>query len=143
MANELLSKSAAISLDNGSNDVIKLTGWSLEVNKETVDVTSLDSADAWKEFLVDLKEWSLSFDGIVVREQDALLTDFQGLLEDLITSDTAVTVLITESGSGYTTLTIGGSGFLTGLPLSGSLGDKQTFSGTVQGTGALTLVATP
>jgi predicted secreted protein len=144
MAKELLTKSAYISLDGGTNNLIKLTGWSLEVNKETVDLTSIDSPSAWKEFAVDLKEWSLSFDGIVVREDATTLKDYQGLLESLIDSDTAVSVFINETGStAYSTLTLAGSGFLTGVPLSGSLGDKQTYSGTVQGSGALTAVATP
>ena len=65
MANELLSKNVTISV--GGAVVAKLTGWTLEVNKEVVDVTNFDSASAWKEAFVDLKDWAINFDGIVTR----------------------------------------------------------------------------
>lgn len=130
MANELLSKTASITY--GGVAIAKLTGWSLEVNKETVDVTNLDSA-GWKEFLVDLKDWSISFDGIVTRTGTG---DYEELLADMIATDTAVAITIADTAA---STTISGSGFITGLPLTGAVGDKQTFSGSIQGTGALTI----
>lgn len=130
MANELLAKTAVLKLDGVA--IGKLTGWSLEVNKETVDITSFDSA-GWKEFLVDLKDWSVSFDGIVTRTGTG---DYEELLTDLIGSDTAIAFLLDDSAA---STTIGGSCFLTSLPISGAVGDKQTFSGTLQGTGALAI----
>ena len=132
MANELLSKSAVLKLDAVA--IAKLTGWTLEVNKEPVDVTSLDSPSAWREFLVDLKEWSVSFDGIVMRTGTG---DYEEWLTSLIGTDTVLTFLIDDSV--YTATDIGGNCYLTSLPISGALGDKQTFSGTLQGTGPLAI----
>lgn len=131
MANELLSKTVAISY--GGVAIAKLTGWSLEVNKETVDVTTFDSPGSWKEFLVDLKDWSISFDGIVTRTGTG---DYEELLQDMITSDAVVAIIMSDTGA---TTDITGNAYLTGMPLTGSLGDKQTFSGTLQGTGPLTV----
>jgi predicted secreted protein len=126
----LLSKTAAITY--GGVAIIKLTGWTLEVNKETVDITNLDSA-GWKEFLVDLKDWSISFDGLTTRTGNG---DYEELLVDMLATDTAVAVTITDSDA---STTISGSAFLTTLPLTGAVGDKQTFSGNLQGTGALSI----
>jgi len=131
MAGELLSKT--VSITYGGVAIAKLTGWSLEVNKETVDITNLDSA-GWKEFLVDLKDWSISFDGIVTRTGTG---DYEELLQDMIATDTAVAIIISDSAAA--TNDISGSGYITSLPLTGAVGDKQTFSGSIQGTGALTV----
>ena len=133
MANELLSKTASITY--AGTAIAKLTGWSLEINKETVDITNLDSA-GWKEFLVDLKDWSISFDGIVTRGTAGTDNDYEELLTDMIATDTAVAVTIADTDA---STTISGSGFITSLPLTGAVGDKQTFSGSIQGTGALTV----
>ena len=130
MANELLSKTASITY--GGVAIAKLTGWSLEINKETVDITNLDSA-GWKEFLVDLKDWSISFDGIVTRTGTG---DYEELLADMIATDTAVAITIADTAA---STTISGNGFITSLPITGAVGDKQTFSGSIQGTGALSI----
>ena len=132
MANELLAKSAILKLDGVA--IAKLTGWTLEVNKEAVDVTSLDSPSAWREFLVDIKDWSVSFDGIVTRTGTG---DYEELLVNLLGTDTVLAFLIDDSV--FTATDIGGNCFLTSLPISGALGDKQTFSGTLQGTGPLAI----
>ena len=131
MANELLSKT--MSITNEGVAIARLTGWSLEVNKETVDITNFDSASAWREFLVDLKDWSVSFDGIVTRTGTG---DYEEMLAELIATDTSVTIVLDDSAA---STDISGEGFITSIPLTGSLGDKQTFSGTIQGTGALTI----
>ena len=134
MANELLSKTVTITY--AGEAIARLTGFGLEVNKETVDITSFDSA-GWKEFLVDLKEWNISFDGIVVRQNAAdSKKDYEELLNDLIATDTAIAITYADTAA---STTISGNGYLTGLSLAGSLGDKQTKSGTIQGTGALSV----
>jgi predicted secreted protein len=134
MANEHLSKTVTITY--AGEAIARLTGWSLEVNKETVDITSFDS-NGWKEFLVDLKEWNISFDGIVVRQSAAdSKKDYEELLNELITNDNAVAITLADTAA---STTISGTAFLTGIPLTGSLGDKQTMSGTLQGTGALAI----
>ena len=130
MANELLSKTASITY--GGVTIVKLTGWTLEVNKEIVDITNLDS-DGWKEALVDLKSFSISFDGVTTRTGTG---DYEELLVDMLATDTAVAVTIADTAA---STTISGSAFLTSMPLTGAVGDKQTFSGTLEGTGALTI----
>lgn len=149
MANEKLSKELIFKIwdtvSGGYKTVGRLTGYSLEVNKETIDVTSFDSA-GWKEFLVDLKDWSVSGDGLILRTTEAGTENYEQLLTRLIGSD-AIMIIQLVNPAMYTDATDGtlyahevGAIHLTGLPLTGSLGDKQTYSMTGQGTGALTLV---
>ena len=134
MSAEHLFKDGIISL-NGTT-VLKLTGMSLEINKETVDVTNIDSPDAWREMLVDLKDWSVNFDGLTVRQNTDW--DYEELLTQLIQTSNDVAFVFTDTSNGVTT-TIGGNVFLTNLPNTGSIGDKQTFSGSFTGNGGLTI----
>lgn len=166
----------------GGYAVAKATDFGLTVNKETIDITTLDAL-GWKAKLVDNKDWQLTFSGLVVRgTKDGLsdwlvgttysaddivtysgdnfiyisqlgsnigndpstddgtnwkkyLIDFSQLLEDFKESDDTIAFALT-------TATIGdnyqyGNGFLTSLDVSGSVGDKVTYSGTVEGTDAL------
>jgi predicted secreted protein len=149
MANEKLAKELIIkvfdSISGAWETVARTTSYSFEVNKETVDITSFDS-NGWKEFLVDLKEFNLSGDGIVVRTAQAGFVNYEELLTSLINSDTALAVQFINPAV-YTSATDGTSfahevvkAFLTSLPVAGSLGDKQTYSFTMSGTGAVTLV---
>ena len=132
MANEKLSKTLVLKFDGEA--IARTTSCSFSINKDTVDITSCDSS-GWKEFLVDLKEMELSFDALVVRESASdSQKDYQELLNSIVSSDTAVTCIV-EDGSNTITF----SGFLTGLDLSGSVGDKQTYSGTIKPTGAATI----
>jgi predicted secreted protein len=156
MANEKLSKELVIKLWNKSTNewdaIARTTSYSLEINKETVDVTSFDS-NGWKEFKVDLKEASLSGDALVVRESHASEeVNYQELLESLVGSDElfAIQTINPEtelldgtesqptSANSYKHELI--TGYLTGLSLSGSLGDKQTFSWTIQPTGEVVII---
>jgi predicted secreted protein len=150
MANEKLSKELIIkvfdSVSGAWETVARTTSYSFEVNKETVDITSFDS-NGWKEFLVDLKDFNLSGDGIVLRTTEAGKVNYEELLTSLIGSDTSLAVQLIDPAA-YTDAADGTQyaheivkAFLTGLPLSGSLGDKQTYSFTMSGTGQVTLVA--
>lgn len=60
----LLSKNFSVII--GGEVVAFATDFSLEINKETIDVTVLRD-DGWKQFLVDLKDWSVSFSGLITR----------------------------------------------------------------------------
>ena len=134
MANELLSKTITISI--GGDAVARLTGWTIEVAKEAVDITNLENSGAWKEALVNLKEWSINFDGIVTRTGGS---NYLSRLESVLNSDVAAEIIIADSEASTNNIT--GSGFITTSPLSGALGEMQTFSGTIQGTGVLTVAA--
>lgn len=127
MANELLSKTMVITY--GGVAIARTTSFSFEINKETVDITNLDS-NGWKEFLVDLKEMDLSFDALVTRTGTG---DYEELLNDMIATDTAVAIVINDSGA---STDISFNGFITQLAMSGSVGDKQTYSGSIKPTGA-------
>lgn len=151
MADEKLSKELLLKIWDAAagsyKTVARSTGYSREVNKETVDVTSFDSTGSWKEFLVDLKDWSVSADGIVVRTTEAGKLNYEELLQSLIGTDTTLILQFIDPDV-YTDSTDGalyaheiGNVFLTSLPVTGSLGDKQTYSATLQGSGVLTLVS--
>lgn len=150
MANEKLSKELILKVWDATagsyKTVARTTSYSIEKGKETVEVTSFDSA-GWKEFLVDLKEWSVSADGIVIRTAESGKKTYEELLQSFISSDDPV-VLQMINPLAYTDATDGvlyshevGKILLTSLPLQGSLGDKQTYSLSAQGTGKLTYVS--
>ena len=149
MANEILSKNVLFKIWDTVSGAYKTigrsTGYSLEVNKETVEVTSFDSA-GWREFLVDLKDWAISADGVVLRATESGTENYEQILTRLIGSDATMIIQVANPAM-YTDATDGslyahevGAFHLTGLPLTGSLGDKQTYSLSGTGTGALTLV---
>ena len=119
-----------------SNVIARCTDFDFEVNKQTVDITSLDS-DGWRELLVDMKEWRINFNAMVTRGAvGASEIDYDGLMQEIKFSDTPVTVMVTTAtdDDNYES----GSAFLTSLRASGSVGDKVTYSGTLEGTGGLT-----
>jgi predicted secreted protein len=124
-----------ITLDGSA--IAKTTGFSFNVDKETVDVTTFDSTNSWKEFLVDLKEAEISFDGLVARDALTSTYDYETILTNMLASDDAVAFILDDPGA---PTNVTGSGFITNLSLSGSLGDKQTYSGTIKPTGAISLV---
>ena len=156
MANEKLSKELIVKLwdvtANAWETVARTTSYSFSINKDTIDVTSFDS-DGWKEFLVDLKEAELSGDSLVLRTSETGKINYQELLSSLVNSDTAIAIQFINPdaaslSSGDTDTPAEAqayahevmAGFLTGLDLSGSVGDKQTFSWIIKPTGEVTLV---
>ncbi len=139
-----LSKELVVVYDGQA--IAKADTYSLEVNKAEIDISSLDS-EGWAEKLVDQKDWSISFDGMVTRSTitgttsyDEMTTtekiDFDGLLYELKNNDEPVTVALVSKVSGdfYEK----GQAFITSLSMSGSNGDKISYSGTLTGTGPLT-----
>ena len=135
MADHLLSKSMVLTIDGSA--IAKTTGYSFSVDKETVDVTSFDSTNSWKEFLVDLKEAEVSFDGLVSRDSDQGTFDYETMLSNLINSDSSVYVLLNDSDA---STDIAFNAFLNNISLTGSLGDKQTYSGTAKVTGQVSII---
>ena len=125
----------AMTLTYDSKVIARCTDFTLEVSKEPIDITTLQS-DGWKEKKVDLKDWSVSFNALVTRGADGTYSVYDELLADILGTDTAITVNIDDTdGSG--TIALSGSAFLTGLSTSVTVGDKVTYSGTLEGTGAL------
>jgi predicted secreted protein len=121
----------------GTDVLAQATDFDLEVNKETVDITTLDAA-GWKKFLVDLKEWKVSVSALFLRgTEGASETANEEVLSSLINSDAAISLAIKSATVGDQYVT--GSAFLTSYKMSGSVGDKVTWSSDFQGTGALSL----
>lgn len=130
MANELLSNTVTVTYD--SVTAVNVTGFSLEVNKEIVDITSFSSG-RYKASLVDLLDWSISFDAVVARTGTGT---FETMMVDML-ADTVFKVVTFVDSAASTTFT--GNGHITSLSLAGATGDKQTYSCSIQGTGTLTL----
>lgn len=128
-----LAKEMSISHDGDT--LLLVTDYTFTVNKETVDVTTFDSA-GWREFLVDLKDWTIS--GTANQGKGtpgANEAGYDELLVDLKADTAAVTVIFQGTDTGDFIET--GTGVLTSLDMSGSLGDKITYSFEIQGTAAI------
>lgn len=125
----------AMTLTYDSKVIARCTDFTIEVNKEPIDITTLQSA-GWKEKKVDLKEWSISFNALVTRGADGTYSVYDEFLADILDTDTAIAVSLDDTdGSG--TISVGGDVFLTSLSTGVTVGDKVTYSGTLEGTGAL------
>jgi predicted secreted protein len=120
--------------------VARATDYDFELNGETIDISSLDS-NGWQELMKGDLSWKITFSGLVTKGAPATgYADYNALLEDLKTSQDAVTVGLkhgTPATFNYQT----GSAFLTSLKLSGKYGDKVTYQGTLTGTGKLTTIS--
>jgi predicted secreted protein len=123
------------------NSVGFTTDFSLEINKSTVDVTRLASA-GWKEYLIDLKDWKVSFSGFGTRgTPGANEYGYDQLLTSLLSNDTTL-VAILKSSTTADQYTIG-QAYLTSLKQSGAVGDALKYSGELQGTGILQSLLVP
>jgi len=111
------------------NNVTRCTDFSFALGKNTVDITSFDS-DGFEEYLGDNKNWNIGFGSMV--ETGAAVGSFNALF-DLWLGDDAVVVKIGKLSSDH----FEGSGILTDLSVDGTVGDKVSYSGTIQGTGKI------
>ena len=149
MANESLSKELILKIWDSTagtyNTVARMTSYSFEVNKETVDITNFDS-NGWKEFLVDLIDWSVSDDGIVIRTAESGKETYEDMMVSILGTDTVLILQMinplayTDSTDGATYSHEIGNVFLTTMTDTGSVGDKQTYSMSLMGSGTLTHV---
>ena len=111
------------------------TDFSLEVNKEPVDVTSFLSG-AWKESKVYSKDWKIDFGSMVGNYDASGYKDFDVYMDKLITSDASIIVAIRKDASNW----VSGGGYLLSLKASGSRGPVVAYQGSILGSGVLTLV---
>lgn len=161
--------------------IARATDFDFEVNKQTVDITTLDS-DGWRELMVDTKEWRVNFNALITRNNPAAtvyaagttydtgdlvtiandsyvyisqadsntgnnpytddgtywkkyLRDYDGLIQELKENNSSVEIIVRSNTTDDKFEA--GNGFITSLRMSGSVGDKATFSGTVEGTADL------
>ena len=131
----ILSK--AMTLSFNSKVIARCTDFTLEINKEVIDITALDAA-GWKKKLVDLKDWKVSFNGLITRGSDTTYGVYDDLLSNILTSDSTVPVAVTDTDASGT-ITLSGNAFLTALNLAAKVGDKASYSGTLEGDGELAL----
>jgi len=95
-----------------------------------IDITTKDSA-GWSESLPSTKSWSMDFDNLLT-ESDAAFTKLKTAITTAITWKFQIK---TPAASTYT-----GTGILTSMKLEGGYEDALKISGTVKGTGILTIV---
>jgi predicted secreted protein len=117
--------------------IANATSNSLDISKDMIDVTSKDSAGA-KEFIAGEYGYTLNVEAIF--EDDSSVgagqISYKDLVIDLL-AGTLVTIVMTSNVTGDEKYT--GSAFFSSLSLSAPNNDKATWTGTLQGSGALTL----
>lgn len=102
-------------------------GATLNRTLDLADVTSKDS-DGWEENLPTIRHWSIDFDGVLVESDEAFAA-----LEDAFNNATQVNVqMMTAAGNKYS-----GLATLTDFPIEAPYDAEATYSGTLQGSGAL------
>ena len=105
------------------------------VNREVIDITTLSSG-YWKEHMVNMKDWSISFNGLVTStDASDVSIGYDGLLYDIKNQSSSITVGIKPNASGNKYET--GKAFLSTLSMSGTVDGAVTFSGEVVGTADL------
>ena len=117
--------------------IANATSNSLDISKDMIDVTSKDSAGA-KEFIAGEYGYTLNVEAIF--EDDSSVGAGQMSYKDLVTdllAGTLLTIVMTSNVTGDEKYT--GSAFFSSLSLSAPNNDKATWTGTLQGSGALTL----
>ena len=118
--------------DPGSERVVGIKSWSLELSLDTLESTAL--GDEWKNYIAGLKEWSASSDGDYNAKAD---TTGQKLLQDAYFSgETVVVNLYVDETSYYK-----GTAYINSLSIEDPVDDVVSISIEFTGTGALTFEA--
>ena len=128
-----LAKEMTITYD--SDLLMLVTDHTFEVNKEEVDTTTFDD-DGWRSFLSDLKDWKIS--GTAQTGKGAPGANEAGwdeLLAEIKSGTAAVAVIFQGTDTGDSVET--GTGFLTSMVSTGSVGGIETFTFEIRGVGAI------
>lgn len=123
----IAGKGGSVKFDSSS--VAEMNSWSINPAADEIDTTNFDSGD-WKEYMSNLKEWTFSFEGNLVKGHVASLINKIGKTAELELKVTATDGSITFSGQG----------FITGIDVEVPVDDKATISADGRGTGAMTAV---
>lgn len=139
MATPLFSKQMSIVIDGSTLGCA--TDFSLSVTKDMIEIACLSATGA-KQSVPDLYGWTVSFSGMVMRTSsvDAGKRSYEDLMAKLLTSDASVSVYILPDVSANTYYT--GAGYLSSMTMDGGVGSAVSFSGEIQGSGALTAATT-
>jgi TP901-1 family phage major tail protein len=117
--------------------IANATSHSIDISKDMIDVTSKDSAGA-KEFIAGEYGYTLNVEAIF--EDDASVGASQQSFKDLATdllAGTLLTIVMSTNVTGDEKYT--GTAFFTSLSLSAPNNDKASWTGTLQGSGTLTI----
>jgi TP901-1 family phage major tail protein len=113
------------------------TSADFEMTKDTIDATNKDGSN-YKEFLVGLNSWTMSFEGIF--EEDGSVgsgsLSAKDIISDLVAGD-LIHVVMTSNVTGD--LKLSGQALLTNFAWSAPVNDVATFSCSLQGSGTLTV----
>ena len=114
----------------------------ININNTTRDITNKQSG-GWSEKLESLRDWSIDMDGAYAWT-DAAGSPLSNGIDDLIASNIMTRVPLNVSFGASVGSTGGarysGSAWLTSVSATGGTEDTSTYSLTLEGTGALTLV---
>lgn len=111
-------------------EISNLTNCTVEINRETIDVTTKDSG-IWKDILVGLTDWKMSGE---------ITIDFTGTYapDDIFTALVAGTLLSVKFGvPGGGNTKFSGSGYYTQVGHEAGVQDKYTAKFNIDGTGEL------
>lgn len=119
--------------------IARSTDFTINDNGNPVEISNFDSA-GWKEFVMGTQDWSIDVNGIIMRSGTTTsgMTSYD-TLKLAKRNKTLLTFAIkaTVTGDKYDQ----GSGYITKLTSSYKLGDKATYSLSIQGTGPLTTLS--
>lgn len=106
---------------------------SIDFTTDMIDCTTDQSDEHWKEYLPGEKGATINFDG-KVDEASSLysIADLEGAIDD----GTLLSFIYGATASG--SMTTLGEGYLSKLTRSGSKGEAETYSATIQVTGKVT-----
>ena len=115
-------------IEIGSNTVVDISNWSLEIGADTLEVTAL--GDDWKKYIAGLKEWSASAEGFFSVHTD---TGGQAALQNAFLSGTEVALRLKVNAVNY----YSGNAYISSLSVEDSVDDTVSISFEFQGTGPL------
>lgn len=127
-------KSRELYVKHAGNTIAKATGFGIEINKETIQVTTLSDGD-WQRVIGGGKNFSITTDGLVARGATAGISEYSDLLQSLVDTDTPLDLILSSNTEGdkyYKGKTV-----LSSLSQSGSVNEVITFSATFSGSGTL------
>ena len=114
----------------GGNVIARCVDFNVEINRATIDLTTLDSDD-WREVMSGQKEWRVTFNALIATSGT---NNYDSLLTGMIGTDTPVTVAFANKGGSDI---VSGSAYLTQLNFSAQVNERASYSGTLEGTAAL------
>ena len=132
MANEIQAHEIIVSYNGEA--ISKATSWSLQVDKQIIDITTLDDV-GWANGIGGEKAWSVSVEGLVNRTSVTGKTNYNKLMLALFTNDTPVDIKISSNISGDTFYA--GKAIIASLSKSGSKGEIVSYSASFTGCGPL------